>query len=100
LLEVPGITDSGGYGGGSISALNLTQSSSPTLASLKNPNGNAFTLPPGSEFVSNIPVTSTLGWIYDSGVSTDSHVYDLASNTVSSVSVPNATLSVVVAPLQ
>jgi hypothetical protein len=100
LLEVTGVTDPGGYGGGTISALNLTQPLSPTPAPLKSVTGNTFAFPTGSEFVSNIPVTSTLGWINDSGVSTDSqYVYDLATNTISSVSIPNATLSIVGAPM-
>jgi hypothetical protein len=101
LLEITGVTEPSGYGGGSVSVLNLAQPSSPTLLPLKSPSGTTFTLPAGSEFVSNIPVTPMVGWIGVLGATTNSQfIYDVATNTIASVSIPNADLGLVLAPTQ
>jgi hypothetical protein len=101
LLEIVGVTEPSGFGGGSVSVVNLAQPSSPTLLPLKSPSGTAFALPAGSEFVSSIPVTPMLGWIRDFGATTNSQfVYELTTNTIASVSIPNAQLGLVFAPTQ
>jgi hypothetical protein len=99
LLEVTAVSDPSGLGGGLVSVLNLAEPSSPTLLPLRTQSGAAFTLPVGSEFVANIPVSPLLGWISELGATANTEfAYNVSTNTVTPVSLPNTELSLVLAP--
>jgi hypothetical protein len=56
-------------------------------------------LPVGSEFVANIPVSPLLGWISELGATANTEfAYNVSTNTVTPVSLPNTELSLVLAP--
>jgi hypothetical protein len=99
VLAVTGVPASSGYGGGSVAVADLTQSTSPALLPLKNPNGTAFALPTDSEFVSNTPVTANAGWVADLGATSNSQFfYDSTTLTIVPVSIPTSQVGLVFAP--
>ena len=97
VLQVRGITDtSGGYGGGTVSALNLSSFSTTTLNTTTG--SGTYTVPSGDQlFVTFLSADIGLGVVGPQPNSTSSGgsiAVDLSKSLIVTVSVPNSTVSV------
>jgi hypothetical protein len=101
VLRVTDVTAPTGLGGGTISVIGLTQPAMPTATALKDASGQPFFVTADVASAKNFDVTTTIGYVTPQGSSNGplAYVYDVSKDLIVNVAIPNANVSVVVAPL-